>query len=97
MVVYIQPPWSRVSNADISKIDWGSFMEYRKEAGDVDGYDAVLIDYPWRFGSSDPVRGAQIEYNTMSDEQILQIPLKLIVPDGFAFIWTIPIKEGLLK
>ena len=52
---------------------------------------------PWKFVGNDPVRGASLSYNQLSDEEILSIRLGEIVEDGFLFMWIIPSKEDLAR
>ena len=74
---FIQPPGSRMSNVDITKINWGEFMKKRAYECGTKGYDVVLVDAPWRFGSNNPVRGAAISYGTMTDKEIKTYDFRL--------------------
>lgn len=51
-----------------------------------------MIDPPWKLSSSNPSRGVAIQYSSLPDETILDIPIPRLMNDGFIFIWTINAK-----
>ena len=50
------------------------------------------MDPPWQLSSANPTRGVAIAYDTLSDKQILEIPLNTLQTDGFLFVWVINAK-----
>lgn len=55
-------------------------------------FDVIMIDPPWKLSSSNPSRGVAIQYSSLPDETILDIPVPRLMNDGFIFIWTINAK-----
>jgi len=51
-----------------------------------------MMDPPWRLSTSQPSRGVAIQYSSLSDEAIEQIPVPLLQKEGFLFIWVINAK-----
>ena len=52
----------------------------------------ITIDPPWQLSTANPTRGVAISYDTLSDKEILGIPLNKLQTDGFIFIWVINAK-----
>jgi mRNA (2'-O-methyladenosine-N6-)-methyltransferase len=50
------------------------------------------MDPPWRLSTSQPSRGVAIQYCSLSDELIEQIPVPILQTSGFLFIWVINAK-----
>jgi mRNA (2'-O-methyladenosine-N6-)-methyltransferase len=50
------------------------------------------MDPPWRLSTSQPSRGVAIQYSSLNDEAIEQIPVPLLQKEGFLFIWVINAK-----
>ncbi len=51
-----------------------------------------MMDPPWRLSTSQPSRGVAIQYSSLGDEAIEQIPVPLLQKCGFLFIWVINAK-----
>ena len=93
---HIQPVGNICWKENILMIDWKKVVEARvKLLGS--GFGVCIVDAPWKFVGNDPVRGASLSYNQLSDEEILSIRLSEIVEDGFLFMWIIPSKEDLAR
>jgi len=52
----------------------------------------ITIDPPWQLSSANPTRGVAIAYDTLNDNQILNLDFNAIQTDGFLFIWVINAK-----
>jgi mRNA (2'-O-methyladenosine-N6-)-methyltransferase len=61
-----------------------------KNAGRL--FDVITCDPPWQLSSANPTRGVAIAYETLNDNQILNIPFNKLQTDGFLFIWVINAK-----
>ena len=46
-----------------------------------------MMDPPWQLSSSQPSRGVAIAYDSLSDENIMKMPIDKLQTDGFIFIW----------
>lgn len=55
-------------------------------------FDVIMMDPPWRLSTSQPSRGVAIQYSSLGDEAIEQIPVPLLQKEGFLFIWVINAK-----
>lgn len=74
--------------ADITQFDFSELARAQTElAGEL--FSVIMIDPPWPIGSSNPIRGVNISYETLSDNDIISIPIKKLQDNGFIFIWTI--------
>lgn len=51
-----------------------------------------MMDPPWRLSSSQPSRGVAIQYSSLSDDLIEQIPVQKLQKEGFLFVWVINAK-----
>lgn len=51
-----------------------------------------MMDPPWRLSSSQPSRGVAIQYQSLSDELIGEIPVEKLQKEGFLFVWVINAK-----
>ena len=51
-------------------------------------FDVITMDPPWQLSSS-TTRGGPISYDTLKDQEILNMPFEKIQTDGFLFIWVI--------
>lgn len=52
-------------------------------------FDVIMMDPPWKLATSAPSRGVAIAYDSLSDDEILDIPLYQIQSQGFLFLWVI--------
>eukprot|EP00924_Labyrinthula_sp_SR-Ha-C_P007122 augustus_masked-scaffold_8-processed-gene-9.16-mRNA-1 protein AED:1.00 eAED:1.00 QI:0/0/0/0/1/1/2/0/304 len=59
-------------------------------------FPIVTMDPPYRIFSSDPVRGPQILYNTMSDADISLLNLEKLGRNVLFFIWKLPSKKEVI-
>jgi mRNA (2'-O-methyladenosine-N6-)-methyltransferase len=55
-------------------------------------FDVIMMDPPWRLSSSQPSRGVAIQYSSLGDEAIENIPVPTLQKEGFLFIWVINAK-----
>ena len=51
-----------------------------------------MMDPPWKLSTSQPSRGVAIQYNSLSDEAIENIPVPKLQSEGFLFVWVINAK-----
>ena len=51
-----------------------------------------MMDPPWKLSTSQPSRGVAIQYNSLSDEAIENIPIPSLQSEGFLFVWVINAK-----
>jgi mRNA (2'-O-methyladenosine-N6-)-methyltransferase len=58
-----------------------------KNAGQL--FDVIVMDPPWQLAFSNPTRGVTIKYQTMSDKQILNMPIHKLQTKGFMLIWIV--------
>lgn len=77
--------------ADVTKFDFGLLMSKMQEIG-LRQFDVIMMDPPWRLSSSQPSRGVAIQYCSLPDEAIEQIPLSQLQQGGFLFVWVINAK-----
>lgn len=50
------------------------------------------MDPPWQLSTATPSRGVAIAYDSLSDEDILKMPIDQLSHAGLIFIWTINAK-----
>ncbi len=60
--------------ADITKFDFDRLILKQLEIANRE-FDVLMMDPPWRLSSSQPSRGVAIQYSSLSDELIEQIPV----------------------
>lgn len=77
--------------ADVTKFDFEFLMKKQLEVGQRE-FDVIMMDPPWRLSTSQPSRGVAIQYSSLSDEAIEQIPVPSLQKEGFIFIWVINAK-----
>jgi mRNA (2'-O-methyladenosine-N6-)-methyltransferase len=77
--------------ADITKFDFENLIKKQMEIASRE-FDVLMMDPPWRLSTSQPSRGVAIQYSSLSDEAIEQIPVPLLQKEGFLFIWVINAK-----
>ena len=53
------------------------------------------MDPPWQLSSSQPSRGVAIAYDSLSDYDILDMPISLLQTYGFIFVWVINAKYSI--
>lgn len=51
-----------------------------------------MMDPPWKLSTSQPSRGVAIQYDSLSDEFIEQIPVSKLQKNGVLFVWAINAK-----
>ena len=93
---YVQPVRNIAWKQDVLKINWKAVLNAKEKLTGI-GFTQLIIDAPWKFVGSDPVRGPSLKYSQINDEDLLSIPLGEIVQSGFVFMWIIPSKETLAK
>lgn len=59
---------------DITKFDFDKLILKQLEIANRQ-FDVLMMDPPWRLSSSQPSRGVAIQYSSLSDELIEQIPV----------------------
>jgi len=57
--------------------------------------DIIMMDPPWKFTTANPTRGVCISYSCMTDDEILNLPMKELQTDGILLIWVINSKMQL--
>ena len=77
--------------ADVTKFDFEGLLKRQLEVAQRE-FDVIMMDPPWRLSSSQPSRGVAIQYSSLGDEAIEQIPVPLLQKEGFLFIWVINAK-----
>ncbi len=77
--------------ADVTKFDFQLLISKQVEIAQRE-FDVVMMDPPWRLSSSQPSRGVAIQYSSLGDEAIENIPVPMLQREGFLFIWVINAK-----
>lgn len=77
--------------ADVTKFDFENFIKKQVEIANRE-FDVIMMDPPWRLSTSQPSRGVAIQYCSLGDEAIEQIPVPILQKNGFLFIWVINAK-----
>ncbi|CAD8177323.1 unnamed protein product [Paramecium pentaurelia] len=78
-------------NADVITFNFKSLIaSQQKIAGKL--FDAIMMDPPWQLSTSQPSRGVAIAYQSLKDDQLMELPIPLLQKEGFLFIWTINAK-----
>lgn len=74
--------------ADVRTFD---FLELRASQIRHGGrlFDVIMMDPPWKLGSSNPSRGVAIEYPKLTDHEIKAVPIPQLQENGFLFLWVI--------
>lgn len=60
--------------ADVTKFDFENLISRQLEIAGRE-FDVIMMDPPWRLSTSQPSRGVAIQYSSLSDEAIEQIPI----------------------
>jgi mRNA (2'-O-methyladenosine-N6-)-methyltransferase len=55
-------------------------------------FDVIMMDPPWKLSTSQPSRGVAIQYDSLSDEYIEQIPVPKLQKSGVLLVWAINAK-----
>ena len=55
-------------------------------------FDVITMDPPWILSSGNPTRGVATNYDTLNDNDIMNITFDMLQTDGFLFIWVINAK-----
>ena len=76
------PPDCVPINADVLTFDFASL-------GKSVSFDVIMMDPPWYLATNSCTRGVHISYSSLSDSEILAIPLHQLQQNGFLFLWTI--------
>lgn len=80
--------------ADIKTFNWNALVKAQKDIGQRT-FDVIMMDPPWKLSTSQPSRGVAIQYDSLSDEFIENIPIEKLQKNGFLMIWTINAKLSL--
>lgn len=88
---HIQQFWSIPISDNVTSIDFDKLAESQLEYGGR-LFDVITCDPPWQLSSANPTRGVAIAYSTLTDKDILNLPLEKIQTQGFLFIWVINAK-----
>eukprot|EP00924_Labyrinthula_sp_SR-Ha-C_P002665 snap_masked-scaffold_13-processed-gene-3.32-mRNA-1 protein AED:1.00 eAED:1.00 QI:0/0/0/0/1/1/2/0/1264 len=80
--------WKRPRGCILVKDDVPSFLTKKEVNPDV-----VILDPPYKVFSENPVRGPRISYNVMKDDEIRNLPLRLLGENILFFVWTISSKR----
>ena len=80
IISYIDPPDSRVVQADLTKIELGEL--------NLGYYDVIVADPPWIVNVRNPNRGVEVPYNQLPDEAIFKLDLRQIQHVGLVFLWV---------
>ena len=77
MKVWIAPPFSIPEPWDATDYKLVNFA-----------FDALIIDAPWKQTSSNPTRGLALNYEQLTDKELLAINLQRYAPTGLIFMWV---------
>ena len=55
-------------------------------------FDVIMMDPPWKLSTSTPSRGVAIQYSSLSDDSIGELPIENLQTDGFLLVWVINAK-----
>ena len=55
-------------------------------------FDVIMMDPPWKLSTSQPSRGVAIQYCSLNDEAIGNIPVPKLQSEGFLLVWVINAK-----
>lgn len=51
-----------------------------------------MMDPPWKLSTSQPSRGVAIQYHSLNDEAIENLPIPKLQKEGFLLVWVINAK-----
>lgn len=77
--------------ADVTKFDFDLLAQKQLEVANRQ-FDVIMMDPPWKLSTSQPSRGVAIQYCSLSDETIGNIPVTKLQSEGFLLIWVINAK-----
>ena len=80
--------------ADVKNFNWNTLIKSQMNFGQR-AFDIIMMDPPWKLSTSQPSRGVAIQYDSLSDEAIEDIPIEKLQQNGFLLIWTINAKLSL--
>eukprot|EP00924_Labyrinthula_sp_SR-Ha-C_P000464 snap_masked-scaffold_103-processed-gene-0.9-mRNA-1 protein AED:1.00 eAED:1.00 QI:0/-1/0/0/-1/1/1/0/221 len=74
-------------SGDVRRVNWSKMIIHviRRFGGT---FDIVLANPPWKVSKKDPVRGLSLSYDTLRNDEIKRIPLKLLVKNGYFMCWV---------
>lgn len=72
--------------ADIRTFDFEKLRQKQLEFGGR-LFDVIMMDPPWKLSTSQPSRGVAIQYDSLGDDCIEQIPVNRLQDSGFIFVW----------
>ena len=73
---------------DVRKFNFPRFMN--KMIGLTGrSFDVIMMDPPWKLSTKEPSRGVAIAYDSLSDQDIVSLPLHMVQDEGFLFLWVI--------
>ena len=88
---HIQQFWTIPMSENVTDLEFDRLAQTQKKNGGR-LFDVITCDPPWQLSSANPTRGVAIAYETLNDNQILNIPFNKLQTDGFLFIWVINAK-----
>ncbi len=50
-------------------------------------FEVIMMDPPWKLVGRAPVRGVNIKYPSLEDNEVSNMPMQLIQENGFMFMW----------
>jgi len=74
--------------ADVRTFDFEQFGAFVKDTCGRK-FDIIMMDPPWKLTTANPTRGVCISYDCLSDNELLDMPMKELQTDGFLLIWVI--------
>lgn len=77
--------------ADVTKFNFDLLAEKQLEVAQRQ-FDVIMMDPPWKLSTSQPSRGVAIQYCSLGDEAIGEIPITKLQSQGFLLIWVINAK-----
>jgi mRNA (2'-O-methyladenosine-N6-)-methyltransferase len=86
--------WCIPLSINVLKFDFNKLAKAQKKFGGR-LFDIITMDPPWLFCSATPTRGVAINYDTINDDSLLNLPIKKLQKNGFLFIWVINCKYRL--
>lgn len=88
---HIQQFWSIPLSKNVMTFNWDKLAEVQLLHGNR-LFDVICMDPPWQLSTANPTRGVAIAYDTLNDNDVINMPLWKIQNAGFLFIWVINAK-----